>query len=236
MDKRPDTGVNAAPRKNAVRMVRAGGLTISKTVAVAGVLIYLLHLGIVQILSQNVQTLERRIQSLERENARLTRKLEILKVVQEHQHGFSEPEVARIAGVIDRESDRFGIDPLLILAVILTESDFKRFQVSTKGAKGLMQIRPFVGRDLALRRGITWNEEAGLFDPELNVRVGTTYLFELILEFNDLTDALTAYAHGQTDLRRRLALGHPRPQSYSRRVMERFERLVAEYRGKEATG
>jgi soluble lytic murein transglycosylase len=236
MAESPDRLPTAATRKIGARVPRRGELTISKTVAVAGVLIYLLHLGIVHILSGNVQTLERRVQLLERENARLTRKLEILNVVQEHQRGFTQQEVARIAGVIDRESDRFGIDPLLILAVILTESDFKRFQVSTKGAQGLMQIKPFVGRDLALRLGIAWNEEVGLFDPELNVRLGTRYLFELILEFNDLTDALTAYAHGETRLRRRLALGHPRPQNYSRRVMKRFESLVAEYRGEEATG
>jgi soluble lytic murein transglycosylase len=206
------------------------GLQISRAAAAAGVLIYLLHLGIIYILGQNVKQLERRVLALEHDNARLTRKLEILKVVEAHQRGFSEREVAEIVGVLDHESERYGIDPLLVLAVILTESEFKRFQVSEKGAQGLMQIRPFVGRDLALRRGIPWNEEEGLFDPELNVRLGTTYLFELLLEFNDLTDALTAYAHGQTRLRQRLALGRPAPQSYSRRVLQRYDRLVAEFR------
>jgi soluble lytic murein transglycosylase len=215
---------------------RRPGVTISKAAAVAGVFLYLLHLGIIQVLSQNVQQLEERVRSLERENTELERKLEILNVVDKHQRGFSQAEVTRLVGVIDRESRRFGIDPLLILAVILTESEFHRFEVSEKGAIGLMQIRPFVGRELALRRGIAWNEQVGLFDPELNVRLGTTYLFELILKFNDLTYALTAYAHGETQMQKQLQLGRPAPRSYSRRVLSRYETLVAEYRHGEARG
>ncbi len=206
------------------------GVTMSKAAAVAGVLLYILHLGIIQVLSQNVQKLEDRVQALERENSELQRKLEILNVVDKHQRGFSQPEVAQLVGVIDSESRRFGIDPLLILAVILTESEFKRFEVSEKGAIGLMQIRPFVGRDLALRRGIDWNEQVGLFDPELNVKLGTTYLFELILKFNDLGYALAAYAHGETRLQQNLELGRPAPRSYSRRVLTRYESLLSEYR------
>lgn len=206
------------------------GITMSKAAAVAGVLLYVLHLGIIQVLSQNVQKLEDRVKALERENSELQRKLEILNVVDKHQRGFSQPEVAQLVRVIDSESRRFGIDPLLILAVILTESEFKRFEVSEKGAIGLMQIRPFVGRDLALRRGIVWNEQVGLFDPELNVKLGTTYLFELILKFNDLGYALAAYAHGETRLAQNLQLGRPAPRSYSRRVLTRYETLMAEFR------
>jgi len=212
------------------------GLSISRSAAVAGVLLYLLHLGIIYVLTDNVHRLEHRVFDLERDNARLTKRLEVLNVVRHHQRGFSEVEVARVVQVIDHESDRFGIDPLLILAVILTESEFKRFQVSNKGAMGLMQIRPFVAKDLALRRGIDWNEETGLFDPSLNVQVGTTYLFELILQFNNLTDALTAYAYGETRFRQRRALGRPTPQNYSRRVLKRYELLVDEYRTPENRG
>lgn len=216
--------------------IRRPGLAISKSAAVAGVLLYLLHLGIIQVLSQDVRRLEERVQTLERENSDLARKLEIQNVVAKHQRGFSQAEVERLVGVIDHESRRFGIDPLLILAVILTESEFRRFQVSEKGAIGLMQIRPFVGRDLALRRGIAWNEQVGLFDPELNVKLGTTYLFELILKFNDLAYALAAYAHGETQMQRQLQLGRPAPRSYSRRVISRYETLVSEYRLKEIPG
>lgn len=232
-----DTPVTSEKAKRSPgAFTRRPGLTISKAAAVAGVFLYLLHLGIIQVLMQNVQRLEDRVQSLERENSALARRLEILNVVDKHQRGFSRAEVARLVSVIDSESRKFAIDPLLILAVILTESEFRRFQVSEKGAVGLMQIRPFVGRDLALRRGITWNEQAGLFDPELNVKLGTTYLFELILKFNDLAYALAAYAHGETQMKEQLRLGRPAPRSYSRRVLSRYETLVADYRLKEQAG
>jgi soluble lytic murein transglycosylase len=217
------------------RLLRRG-IHFSIPAVAAGLLIYTLHLGIIYVLSQDVQTLERRILVLERDNARLMEKLEIKRAVSAHQRGFTAEEISQIVDVLDRESNRYGIDPLLVLAVILTESEFKRFQVSKVGAMGLMQIRPFVGRDLALRRGIPWNEEVGLFDPALNVKLGTTYLFELLLQFNDLTHALTAYAHGETRLRRRLALGRPTPEAYSRRVMGRYEKLVLEYREGDSKG
>lgn len=209
---------------------RHRSLHISRSAGVAAVLIYLLHLTLIYMLMQNVSTLEQRVLSLEHENARLTRRLEIQNVVESYQRGFTKEEVAEITAVLDRESDRYGIDPLLVLAIILTESDFKRFQVSSKGAMGLMQIQPWVGRDLASRRGIEWNEDLGLFDPALNVELGTTYLFELLLQFNDVTQALAAYAHGETRLRRTLELGRPTPESYSRRVLGRYEQLVSDYR------
>lgn len=212
------------------------GIHFSLPALAAGLMIYALHMGIIYFQSQDIQTLERRILVLERDNARLLEKFEIKQVVAAHQRGFSEPEISQIVDVLDRESNRYGIDPLLVLAVILTESEFKRFQVSKVGAMGLMQIRPFVGKDLALRRGIPWNDEVGLFDPALNVQLGTTYLFELLLKFNDLTHALTAYAHGETRLRRRLALGRPTPEAYSRRVMNRYDKLVAEFREGELKG
>lgn len=221
----------------AVRTTRPRrGIHLSIPAIAAGLLIYVMHMGIIYIQSQDIQTLERRILVLERDNARLSEKLEIKEVVEAHQRGFSEQEVSQIVEVLDRESDRYGIDPLLVLAVILTESEFKRFQVSKVGAIGLMQIRPFVGKDVASRRGIPWNDEIGLFDPTLNVQLGTTYLFELLLKFNDLTHALTAYAHGETRLRRRLALGRPTPEAYSRRVMNRYDQLVSEFREGDSKG
>lgn len=220
---------------NAPRSPRRS-LSISRSAATAGVLLYVLHLSIIYVLTDNVRSLEHRVLDVERENARLTERLEVLNVVQHYQRGFSRAEVAHIVQVIDLESDRFGIDRLLILAVILTESEFRRFQVSNKGAMGLMQMRPFVARDLALRRGIEWNEEVGLFDPSLNVQLGTTYLFELILQFNNLTDALTAYAYGETRIRKRRALGRPTPQNYSRRVLRRYDMLVDEYRTPDTHG
>lgn len=216
--------------------VRRFDVHVTRAAAIAAVAVYLLHLAFIYMLTQQIHSLERNNAVLELEISRLRKKLEILNVVEAHQRGFSSAEIAQITDVIDSESRRYGIDPLLVLAVILTESEFKRFEVSDSGAMGLMQIRPYVGRDLALRRGIAWNESAGLFDPALNVRLGTTYLFELVLKFKDITHALAAYGHGETALRHRLAMGRAAPKSYARRVMTRYEKLVADYRGEGKSG
>jgi hypothetical protein len=149
-------------------VARRPGVTMSKAAAVAGVLLYVLHLGIIQVLSQNVQKLEDRVHALERENGELQRKLEILNVVDKHQRGFSQLEVAQLVGVIDGESRRFGIDPLLILAVILTESELGVLRCRRKGHRS--------HADSAVVGDLPWarhrlNEQVGLFDPELNVRL-----------------------------------------------------------------
>jgi soluble lytic murein transglycosylase-like protein len=224
----PTAGTGAAPSNPGTR--RRFDVHVTRAAAIAAVAVYLLHLAFIYMLTQQVHGLERNNAVLELEIARLRKKLEILNVVEHHQSGFSSDEIAQITDVIDSESRRYGIDPLLVLAVILTESEFKRFQVSDSGALGLMQIRPYVGRDLALRSGIAWNESMGLHDPALNVRLGTTYLFELVLKFKDITHALAAYGHGETALRHRLALGRAAPKNYARRVMNRYEKLVAEFR------
>ena len=68
-------------------------------------------------------------------------KLKILEIIEDYQIGFTEDEVIRLANVIYDESDKFGLDPLLILAVIISESSFKKNQRSHMGAEGLMQIK-----------------------------------------------------------------------------------------------
>ena len=83
----------------------------------------------------------------------------------------------------------FGLDPGLVLAVILAESAFDRMAVSPKGAQGLMQLMP----DTASRFGV---EDA--FDAEQNLRGGMTYLAWLLNKFRgDLDLALAGYNAGE---------------------------------------
>jgi len=83
------------------------------------------------------------------------------------------------------------------MAVILSESSLRKGQVSEAGAQGLMQLLPSVGRDLADRSGIEWQGQEPLFDPVVNIRLGTLHLFEQILKFRDFKKALVAYNMGE---------------------------------------
>ena len=60
--------------------------------------------------------------------------------------GIPADQKNQVANIVIKYSDEHGHDPFLLLAVIETESSYRPKVVSHKGAVGLMQIRPFVGR------------------------------------------------------------------------------------------
>ena len=91
--------------------------------------------------------------------------------------------------IIERHALSYGVDPVLVRAVIQVESDFNPQCVSNKGARGLMQLMP----ETAKRYGIR-----NIFDPEENIRGGVRELAELLQMFHDdLPRALAAYNAGQ---------------------------------------
>jgi hypothetical protein len=81
------------------------------------------------------------------------------------------------------------VDTELIRAVIQVESEFDHRAVSSKGARGLMQLMP----DTARRLGV-----ANAFDPHQNILGGTRYLRLLLDMFSgDTTLATAAYNAGE---------------------------------------
>ncbi|MDH3403846.1 MAG: lytic transglycosylase domain-containing protein [Acidobacteriota bacterium] len=86
---------------------------------------------------------------------------------------------------------RRNVNPRLVAAIIRAESAFDPAAVSRKGARGLMQLMPATGR----RFGLVPDE---LFDEELNIDAGVTYLEELIERYaEDLPLVLAAYNAGE---------------------------------------
>jgi soluble lytic murein transglycosylase-like protein len=86
------------------------------------------------------------------------------------------------------EAQRAGLEPELVLGLIEVESNFRRYAVSSVGARGYMQVMPF------------WSEMIGdgnasrLFDMRANLRYGCTILRHYIdLEKGDLFRALGRY-------------------------------------------
>lgn len=98
-----------------------------------------------------------------------------------------------------------GLDPLLVMAVIRTESKFYPLAESSTGARGLMQVMPETARWVAGRLKIPFQPER-LFEPDYNLRLGTWYLAYLIREFNgNLAAALAAYNGGKENVKGWLA-------------------------------
>ena len=202
---------------------------MSRPVAVFFVLIYLSQSVLIIYLVREKFDLEKQINFQRKRISELEEKLQILQVIEDFQIGFTDEEKSELADVIFQECKKYDYDPLFLMALILTESSFKRGQVSSKGAKGLMQIRPFVGRSLADKMGVEWADSLTLFQPDLNVKMGSLHLFEMILKFKDVRKAIISYNLGETALRSRVRLNEPLPKSFLNRVIDNYNLLKEKY-------
>ena len=95
-----------------------------------------------------------------------------------------------------------------ILAIMRQESLFRRDAVSRAGARGLMQMRPSTATALAHRWQLPNPTPDTLFDPNVAVTLGATYLRELLNRYEgQLGPALAAYNAGPLPVARWLP-GH----------------------------
>ena len=148
---------------------------------------------------------------------------EIYQVLEKYQTGLSDSTKQQLAEVIYEESVRHNQDPKLILALIKIESSFKNHSVSEQGAKGLMQIMPYVAESLAKELGIEWAGDSTLFNPMLNIRIGMHYLSQLIRDFKDLGLAITAYNYGPTYVKGLLERNQSVPPYYYQRILKVYQ-------------
>jgi len=80
-------------------------------------------------------------------------------------------------------SNRPGVTEELALAIARRESEFHPRVQSPAGARGLMQVMPGTGEDVARDLGVAWSLARLSRDPDYNARLGTAYLSQLIAEF-----------------------------------------------------
>ena len=94
--------------------------------------------------------------------------------------------------------EMYQVDPLLVASLIKVESKFNERAKSKKGAIGLMQIMPTTGEWAAGQAGIADFEPEMLYDPEVNIQIGTWYISSLLNEFSgNLNLAIAAYNGGR---------------------------------------
>jgi soluble lytic murein transglycosylase-like protein len=101
----------------------------------------------------------------------------------------SQSKLDPVHALIDSIAQKHGIDPALVRAMIRAESNFNRWAVSSKGARGLMQLIPETGA----RYGVQ-----DFFDPRQNIEGGVLYMKFLLQKFHgDLDLSLAAYNAGE---------------------------------------
>ncbi len=91
------------------------------------------------------------------------------------------------------------VDPFLLAGLIRQESEFNPSVISRSNAHGLTQIMPATGRDLARRLGIQGFTTKMLFEPAVNLRMGSYYLNSLVTSLDgSLEQALASYNAGKS--------------------------------------
>jgi soluble lytic murein transglycosylase len=100
--------------------------------------------------------------------------------------------------VISSQAKKNGLDPALILGVIRQESAFKEEARSSANARGLMQVLPTTGRQLAREARVPRYSTPKLFRAETNIILGTRHLAALLRQFGHREElALAAYNAGE---------------------------------------
>jgi soluble lytic murein transglycosylase len=98
---------------------------------------------------------------------------------------------------IRKYSAKQGLDPYLVMGLILQESYFNPRARSAVGATGLMQLMPATGRELGGRLYRSFNVSR-LENPETNIELGTMHLKMLVNIFGGKTQlAIASYNAGQ---------------------------------------
>lgn len=99
--------------------------------------------------------------------------------------------------IVMREAEEFGVDPYLIAGLIRQESAFWANARSAANARGLMQVLPETGRSLARTIGPTQFGAETLYQPDVNLHLGTAYLRDMLRRYDgQLPLVLSAYNAG----------------------------------------
>jgi soluble lytic murein transglycosylase-like protein len=117
--------------------------------------------------------------------------------------------------IINKYATYYEVDPSLIHSIIATESGFNPNAVSSRGARGLMQLMPETAERLGVENS---------FDPEQNIHAGVRHFRSLMDMFdNDLNLSLAAYNAGENLVKRLGRIpGYEETINYVRSVTRRY--------------
>jgi hypothetical protein len=127
---------------------------------------------------------------------------------------MSQNEVDEIVKAVMASSEKYKLDPRLIVALIAVESRFERHAVSSRGARGLTQITPDKCKEQ------DWT------NVYHNVSKGTEYLKEQIRTFPTVSMALAAYNAGPGRARRGPEYYPRETRLYVNKVLRIYESLL----------
>lgn len=90
---------------------------------------------------------------------------------------------ALLRKIVPDAARRYGLEPALLMAIMRNNSGFDPAAIAQSGALGLMGLEPRVGGKIAsefLNRGVGAPPKEVLFEPKMNVELGSAYLHLLL--------------------------------------------------------
>jgi soluble lytic murein transglycosylase len=85
---------------------------------------------------------------------------------------------------ISRHAKNQNLEPAMVFGLIRQESVFNELAGSHVGARGLMQVMPATGRQIARELGVKWRFASSLYEPDTNLKFGTYYYKKQLDKFD----------------------------------------------------
>ncbi len=86
---------------------------------------------------------------------------------------------------LERYAESSGLDPYIVAGLIRQESEFDPGAISRANARGLTQVLPSTGREVSRRLGFRTFTLSLLHNPDSSLRIGITYLKQILTSFDD---------------------------------------------------
>ncbi len=134
---------------------------------------------------------------------------------------------AEVSKTIIKESEKYGFDPVFLMAVIQNESSFKPEIIGSFGEIGLMQITPQTAQWITNKYNLPWKGAESLKNPTTNIKIGAAYMAYLREKFAFHSQLyLAAYNMGSANVYRNLKK-QVWPKIYPSRVMHHYVKFYA---------
>lgn len=128
-------------------------------------------------------------------------------------------QTSRITNSLIRAANKYELDPILILAMMIQESGVRADAKGSNGEIGLLQLKLPTARWIALRSNLKAPTRQQLFIPEVNIEIGTAYLAFLRDQLGHAY-FIHAYNRGPAGMRRKKG-------DYLVRIKRHYQNLVA---------
>lgn len=154
-------------------------------------------------------------------------KKQITELLKNENGNIEDDTAVTISRVIYDESTQYGLDYRLILALMKIESNFQHDVVSSRGARGLLQVKPSLAKFIARDLGIPWDGHKTLDTPDTNIKIGVFFLSKLISDFQNTNLALKAYNMGPAKAKESSRNNQKPTKGFPNLVMNEYQRNIS---------